>query len=38
VIGELEAEMMAAADVLEFERAAMLRDEIRELKRLRIAE
>ena len=38
VIGELEAEMMAAADVLEFERAAMLRDEIRELKRLRVAE
>ncbi len=38
VIGELEAEMMAAADVLEFERGAMLRDEIRVLKRLRIAE
>jgi excinuclease ABC subunit B len=33
-VGDLEAEMLAAADVLEFERAAMLRDEIRELKRL----
>ena len=33
-IGELESEMLAAADALEFERAAMLRDEIRELKRL----
>ena len=31
-IGELEAEMLAAAEALEFERAAMLRDEIRELK------
>ncbi len=31
-IRELEAEMLAAAEVLEFERAAMLRDEIRELK------
>jgi excinuclease ABC subunit B len=31
-ISELEAEMLAAAEVLEFERAAMLRDEIRELK------
>ena len=37
-IGELESEMLAAAAALEFERAAMLRDEIRELKRLRAAE
>ncbi|HRR35165.1 MAG TPA: excinuclease ABC subunit UvrB [Kiritimatiellia bacterium] len=37
-IGELEADMLAAAEALEFERAAMLRDEIRELKRLRTAE
>ena len=29
---------LAAAAALEFERAAMLRDEIRELKRLRAAE
>jgi excinuclease ABC subunit B len=33
-VGDLESEMLAAADALEFERAAMLRDEIRELKRL----
>ena len=30
---ELEAEMIAAADRLEFEKAALLRDQIRELKR-----
>ena len=30
---ELEAEMIAAADNLEFEKAALLRDQIRELKR-----
>ena len=34
VIADSEAEMLAAADALEFERAALLRDEIRELKRL----
>jgi len=33
-IGDIEAEMMRAADALEFERAALLRDEIRELQRL----
>ena len=33
-IGDLEREMLQAADALEFERAALLRDEIRELKRL----
>ncbi len=33
-IGELESEMLEAADALEFERAALLRDEIRELKRM----
>jgi len=32
-LGELESEMLAAAEALEFERAAMLRDEIRELKK-----
>jgi excinuclease ABC subunit B len=32
VIHELEAEMVAAAEALEFERAAMLRDQLRELK------
>ncbi len=31
---ELEREMLAAAEALEFERAAMLRDELRELRRL----
>ncbi len=34
VIAELESEMMQAADALEFERAAMLRDEARELRRM----
>ena len=33
-VGELEAEMVAAAEALEFERAAVLRDEVRELKRM----
>jgi excinuclease ABC subunit B len=33
VIAELEGEMLQAADALEFERAAELRDEIRELRR-----
>ncbi len=33
-IGQLEREMLAAADALEFERAAVLRDEIKELKRV----
>lgn len=33
VIGELETEMLQAADALEFERAAMLRDEIRVLQK-----
>jgi len=33
-IGDLERDMLAAADALEFERAALLRDELRELKRL----
>jgi excinuclease ABC subunit B len=32
-ISEAESEMLVAADALEFERAALLRDEIRELKR-----
>lgn len=32
VIGELEAEMMEAASSLEYERAALLRDQIQELK------
>ena len=34
VIADSEAEMLAAAGALEFERAALLRDEIRELKRM----
>ena len=38
VIRSLEAEMRAAARALEFERAAELRDQIRELKRLIILE
>lgn len=33
-IRELEAEMIAASDNLEFEKAALLRDQIRELKRM----
>ncbi|MBQ7721278.1 MAG: excinuclease ABC subunit UvrB [Kiritimatiellae bacterium] len=33
VVAQLEAEMLQAAEALEFERAAELRDEIRELKR-----
>jgi excinuclease ABC subunit B len=33
VIRELEEEMLAAANNLEFEKAALLRDQIRELKR-----
>ena len=33
-ISEIEAEMLQAADALEFERAALLRDEVRELKRM----
>ena len=33
-IAEVESEMLAAADALEFERAALLRDELRELKRM----
>ena len=32
-IQELEEEMLAAANNLEFEKAALLRDQIRELKR-----
>ena len=32
-ISELEREMLAAAEALEFERAAALRDELRELRR-----
>ena len=32
-INELESEMLAAANNLEFEKAALLRDQIRELKR-----
>jgi excinuclease ABC subunit B len=34
VIGELEGEMLEAAEALEFERAAQLRDEVRELRRM----
>ena len=34
VIRELEAEMLAAAEALEFERAAMLRDQVRELQEI----
>ncbi|MDX9867187.1 MAG: excinuclease ABC subunit UvrB [Kiritimatiellia bacterium] len=33
-IADTEAEMIAAAEALEFERAALLRDDLRELKRL----
>ena len=33
VIAEMEAEMLEAAEALEFERAAMLRDQIREFRR-----
>ena len=33
-IRELEEEMLAAANNLEFEKAALLRDQIRELKRM----
>ena len=33
VIGELEAEMMEAASALEYERAALIRDQIAELRR-----
>jgi excinuclease ABC subunit B len=33
-IGELETEMLQAADALEFERAALLRDQIRDLKKM----
>ena len=33
VIGDMQKEMLEAADALEFERAAVLRDEIRELER-----
>ena len=33
-IGEIQREMLAAADALEFERAALLRDEVKELKRM----
>ncbi|MEI7901523.1 MAG: excinuclease ABC subunit UvrB [bacterium] len=36
VVAKVEAEMLAAADALEFERAALLRDEIRELKRMMV--
>ena len=32
-INELETEMLAAANNLEFEKAALLRDQLRELKR-----
>ena len=32
VLGELEAEMMEAAAALEYERAALIRDQIAELK------
>ena len=34
-LGELEREMLAAAEELQFEKAALLRDQIRELKRMR---
>jgi len=33
-IQELEQEMLAAAEALQFEKAALLRDQIRELKRM----
>jgi excinuclease ABC subunit B len=33
-IRELEEEMLAAANNLEFEKAALLRDQVRELKRI----
>jgi excinuclease ABC subunit B len=33
-INELESEMLAAANNLEFEKAALLRDQIKELKRV----
>ncbi len=33
-LGELEGEMVRAAEALEFERAALLRDELRELRRV----
>jgi excinuclease ABC subunit B len=33
-IGEMQREMLNAADALEFERAAVLRDEIKELKKM----
>jgi excinuclease ABC subunit B len=33
-IQELEAEMLKAADDLKFEKAALLRDQIKELKRM----
>ena len=33
MIAELEREMLAAADALEFERAATIRDELKELRR-----
>ena len=33
IINELETEMLAAANNLEFEKAALLRDQIKELKR-----
>jgi excinuclease ABC subunit B len=33
-LGELEKEMLAAAEALKFEKAALLRDQIRELKRM----
>ena len=35
VLADLEREMMEAAEALEFERAALLRDQIRELKSVR---
>jgi len=34
VMGDLQREMLSAADALEFERAAALRDELKELKRM----
>jgi excinuclease ABC subunit B len=33
-INELESEMLAAAEALQFEKAALLRDQIKELKRM----
>jgi len=33
-INELESEMLAAAEKLQFEKAALLRDQIKELKRM----